>query len=209
MSEQQVPQVSKLMGELVAHQSEFNALRKADRQFWIEKPKTAIEIMVAALRNRPKEPASERTYKVLRPVTPKTVEPRPFKADDTFFSKTSGLKMAPHGDNFIKWFTGKVEDDVPDGDLRVFALTQAAYDRDIIADLGGEEKAEITLAELWRFMRQHENGAPGWFLCYIRDREGVLRTVYVCWFGDGWNANADALDGDRWYGGDQVLSRNS
>jgi hypothetical protein len=209
MSEQQVPQISKLMGELVAHQSGFNALSKSDRQFIVQDPKTAIAVMVSALRNRPKEPAPERAYKVLRPATPEIVEPRPFKADETFFNKNSDLKMVPHGDNFTKWFAGKVEDDVSDGELRVFALTQAAYDRDIIADLGGEEKAEITLGELWRFMRKHDRSASGWFLCYIRDNSGVLRTVYVDRNVDGWDACAYALGDYRWDDDRQVLSRNS
>jgi hypothetical protein len=208
MSEQQVPQVSKMMGELVAHQSGFNALPKSDRQFVVKETKAAIEVMVAALRNRPKEPAPECTYKVLRPATPKVAEPPLFKADDTFFNKNSGLKMVSHGDNFTKWFTGKVEDDVPDGELRAFALTQVAYDRDIIADLGGEEKAEITLTELWRFMR-HYDGEPGWFLCYIRDNTGLLRAVGVDCGGGGWHAGAYALDAYRWRGDNQVLSRNS
>ena len=209
MSEQQIPQISKMMGELVAHQSGFNALPKSDRQFVVKETKAAIEVMVAALRNRPKESAPEHTYKVLRPAMPKVDEPRPFKADETFFNKNSGLKMVPHGDNFTKWFTGKVEDDVPDGELRVFALTQVAYDRDIIADLGGEEKAEITLGELWRFMRKYENGTAGWFLCYIRDNTVVLRAVYIDWYDDGWSADAVALDDGRWSGDGQVLSRNS
>ncbi|MEK9179986.1 MAG: hypothetical protein AAB897_01060 [Patescibacteria group bacterium] len=37
----------------------------------------------------------------------------------------------------------------------------------------------------------------------------VLRTVNVNWNGDGWNANANALDDNRWNDDNQVFSRNS
>ena len=217
MSEQQIPQVSAMMGQLVAHQSGFNALPKSDRQFVFQEPKAAIVVMVDAIRNRPKEPVPERTYKVLRPpVTPKTVEPRSFKADDTFFNKKSGVKMVSHGSDFTSWFTGKVEDDVPEGMLVPMVLTQSAYDNEIIADLGGEEKAEVTLAEVWRLMQCQANGEDGALLTngyanifYVRDVNGVLRAVRVCWYDGGWRAFASARDGSRWSGQYEVFSRNS
>ena len=214
MSEQQVPQVSAMMGQLVAHQSGFNALPKPDRQFVFQEPKTAIVVMVDAIRNRPKEPTPERTYKILRPVAPKPVESRPFKAGDTFFNRKSGVKMVPHGSNVTSWFTGKVEEDAPTGDLVPFVLTQSAYDHEIIADLGGEEKTEVTLTEIWRLMERQANGGEGALLnngwaniFYVRDREGVLRAVDVCWDDDGWYVYALALDGIRWYDGRRVFSR--
>lgn len=214
MPEQQIPQVSKMMGELVAHQSGFNALPKSDRQFVVQEPKVAIEVMVAALRNRPKEPAPTREYKVLRPVAPMLAVNRPFNADDTFFNKNSGVKMVPHGSNFTSWFGGK-EEDVPEGTLIPFVLAQFAYDNEIVSDLGGEEKAEVTLGEIWRLMQRQANGEEGALLTngyanifYVRDREGVLRAVSVYWDDGGWGADAIALDG-RWYGGDRVFSRNS
>jgi hypothetical protein len=36
----------------------------------------------------------------------------------------------------------------------------------------------------------------------------VLRTVNVNWNDDGWNANANALDDNRWNDDNQVFSRN-
>lgn len=139
-------QTATLMGRLVEHQEYFNPLPSADAQWVIQNPKIAATLCVTAIKGRPKEPAPEREYGVLHPISAKPVESGPFKADDTFFGKNSGVKMVSHGSNFTKWFTGKVEEDVPDGELHAFTLTQAAYDRDIIADLGGEEKAETTLS---------------------------------------------------------------
>lgn len=216
MTEQQVPQVSKMMGELVAHQSAFNVLSKADRQFVIQQPKGAIELMVVALRSRPKEPTRERTYRILRPVAPKPAVSDTFKADETFFNKKSGVKMVEHGSNFTSWFTGKVEEGVPAEILVAFVLTQGANDTEIITDLGGEEKAEVTLAEIWRLIERQASGREGVLLTngwanifYVRDVNGLLRAVGVGWYDDGWGVYAYALDGFSWYVGGQVFSRNS
>lgn len=156
------------------------------------------------------------TYKVLRPVAPKSTEPRPFKANETFFSKSSGVKMVPHGSNFTAWFTGKAEENIPTGDLVPFVLTEYAYDNEIVANLGGEEKAETTLGEIWRLLERQANGEEGVLLTngyanifYVRDVNGVLRAVDVLWRGGGWNAYALALGGGGWSGGDRVFSRNS
>lgn len=221
-------QTAVLVGRLVEHQAYFNPLPTNDAQWAIQNPKDAVALCVSAIKGRTNgAPESGRTYKILRPVvatSPTTNQP--FKADDTFFNKKSGVKMVPHSSNFTSWFTGKVEEDVPVGDLVPFALTQSAYDSEIIADLGGKEKAEVTLAEIWRFMQRQANGEDGVLLTngdanifYVRDVYGVLRTVFFRWFGDGWRAGAHADDGwyplasalgrDGWCIGSRVFSRNS
>lgn len=210
-------QTSTLLGRFVEHQTSFNSLPSVDAQWVIQNPKDAAALCVTAIRNRPKKTAPERAYKVLRPVvTPKPTEPCPFKADEAFFSKTSGVKMVPHhGTDFTSWFTGKVEEDVPTGDLVSFTLTQSAYDNEIIADLGGEEKVETTLGEIWWLMQRQANGEDGALLTngyanifYVRDNTGMLRAVGVYWGDDGWDAHAYVLDGYRWRDGRQVFSRN-
>lgn len=210
-------QTATLMGRFVEHQEYFNTLPTKDAQWAIQNPKDAAALCVTAIKSRTNgAPKTEGAYRILRPVAPKPVEPRPFKSDETFFSKSSGVKMVPHGSNFTAWFSGKVEEDVPTGDLVPFVLTQSAYDNEIIADLGGEEKAETTLAEIWRLMQRQANGEDGVLLTngyanifYVRDVNGVLRAVGVTWGDDGWLARAHALDDDGWDGGDQVFSRNS
>ncbi len=205
------------MGQLVTHQACFKTLSNSDGQFVFQQPKDAIATMVAAIRNRPKGPVEKRIYKILRPIpTPPPTESLPFNADKTFFNKKSGVKMVEHGSNFKSWFGGKVEEDFPEGELRPLTLTQSANDSEIIADLGGETAAEVTLAEIWRLMERQANGGEGVLLnngwaniFYVRDREGVLRAVDVGWNDDGWFAGAVALDGVRWNDGNPVFSRNS
>ena len=202
-----------LLGRFVEHQQHFNSLPTADAQWAIQHPKDAAALCVVAIQSRTNgEPTEERTYSVLKPVQ---LAPNPFKADDTFFNKKSGVKMVEHGSNFISWFTGKVEEDAPEGMLVPFTLAQNAYDSEIIKDLGGEEAAEVTLAEIWRLMERQANGGEGVLLSngwanifYVRDREGVLRAVYVFWVGGGWSVDAFALDDYRWYDDGRVFSRN-
>lgn len=206
-----------LLGRFVEHQSHFNPLPTEDAQWAIQNPKDAAVLCITAIRNRNNGVAkTERTYRILQPITPKPVESRPFNADEAFFNKKSGVKMVEHGSNFKSWFGGKVEEDFPEEELRPLMLTQSANDSEIIADLGGEAVAEVTLAEIWRLMERQANGGEGALLnngCanifYVRDREGVLRAVCVHLDDDGWYADADALVGSRWRVVYRVFSRNS
>jgi hypothetical protein len=210
-------QTAILVGRFVEHQNHFNPLSTEDAQWAIQNPKDAVALCVTAIKSRNNgTPKTERAYRILRPVASKPAETLPFKADETFFNKKADMKMIEDGSNFKSWFGGKVEEDVPEGELQPLALMQNAYDREIIADLGGEAKAEVTLAEIWQLMERQANGQEGALLTngyanifYVRDVNGVLRAVDVDWDGDGWFAGADALDAYRWIVVRRVFSRNS
>lgn len=209
-------QTAALMGRFVEHQEYFNPLPTKDAQWAIQHPKDAVALCVKAIKSHSGSSEHGRTYKLLRSVAPKSIEPRPFKADDTFFNKKSGVKMVFHGSHFTSWFTGKVEEDVPEGILVPMVLAQSAYDNEIIADLGGEERAEVTLAEIWRLIQRQANGEDGVLLTngyfnifYVRDVNGLLRAVGVGWGGGGGSACAFALDDAGWGDGGRVFSRNS
>lgn len=206
-----------LLGRLVAHQRFFNPLSTAAAQWAIMKPKEAVALFVAAIMNRTKDsPKIERTFKVLRPVTPIPIASEPFSANNTFFNMKSSVKMVDHGSNFKSWFTGKVEDDAPSGMLVPFTLTESAYDHEIIADLGGEDKVEVTLTEVWRLMCVQANGEKGALLTngyanifYVRDVSGVLCAVFVYWYDFGWFVDALVLDAFRWSVDSQAFPHNS
>ena len=218
MAEQQVPQISKMMGELVAHQSCFNALPKADRQFVVQQPKMAIKVMIAALKNRPKEPA-EHTYRILRPIPPTPTPSLPFRVNDIFLNKENGrVKVGGWGSNFETFFRDK-EETAPPVPLQVYIiLGEDAYDQKIVADLGGEDAAEIAMIDFWEQIALQGNGesgalrVDGWAnIGYAKDAKGVLRTVGADWLSDGWDFHADGFPfPDRWYAGPRVVSpRNS
>ena len=125
-------------------------------------------------------------------------------------------KISGTGSNFDAWFGDKVEDPISKQTLRYRKLRQSSVDGPIITELGGEEKAETTLSEMFSLMAKQGNGEDGVLLnngwgniFYVRDNAGVLRPVRVNWFDDGWSVFASSVeDPDGWSDGLQVFSRN-
>ena len=143
-----------------------------------------------------------------------------FMAKDRFVldkSDSAKVKISYLGENFKAWLLDKVEEPFGGSTLQVLKLTQQSLDGPIIAELGGEEKAETTLSEIHALMAKQPNGEQGKLLTngyanifYVRDITGVLRAVSVYWYGDGWDVYADSISGpSRWDDGFQVFSRNS
>jgi len=143
-----------------------------------------------------------------------------FVVKDNFVINTEDdtkVKISYLGDNLKSWFIGKVEDPLSRSELRYHNLKENSLDSPIITKLGGEEKAESSLAEMFHLMSLQKNGEEGALLnngwaniFYIRDVNGVLRAVYVGWDGDGWSVGADSIE-DRYVWDDdrRVFSRNS
>lgn len=148
---------------------------------------------------------------------PKTGE---FSACDRFVVNTNAaarVKISYLDDNFLSWFRGKTEAPSGETDLRYYTLRRASVDLPIITELGGDAKAEITLAQIYALMKEQKNGKAGVLLndghaniFYVRDVSSVLRAVDVDWDGGGWGVSADSVEGpDRWGDGHRVFSRNS
>ncbi|MDP3799885.1 MAG: hypothetical protein Q8Q90_00480 [bacterium] len=156
---------------------------------------------------------------------PATTEP--FVARDRFVVNTSSdatVKISGLGSNFEEWFLGKIETSMQETVLRYQKLTKSSVDVSIIAELGGEAKAEIALAQVFALMQIQKNGEAGalfnngWAnIFYVRDINGTRCTMSVCWYGDGWNMNANAnsvesdveSESDGWFSGVRVFSSNS
>ncbi len=130
------------------------------------------------------------------------------------------VKISYLGNDFTEWFLsgdGKTEGSITETTLCYAKLRKASVDTPIINELGGEEKSETTLTEMFSLMEKQKDGESGALLnngwaniFYIRDQNGVLRTVGVFWRGAGWFVRAFPVEyPDRWLGGNQVFSRNS
>ena len=143
-----------------------------------------------------------------------------FVAKDRFVldkSDSAKVKISYLGDNLKAWLLDKVEEPFGGSTLCTFKLRESSLDGPIIAELGGEAKAETTLSEIHTLMAKQPNGEQGKLLIngyanifYVRDITGVLRAVSVYWYGDGWDVYADSISGpSRWDDGFQVFSRNS
>lgn len=126
------------------------------------------------------------------------------------------VKILYLDDLFKYWFLDKIEEPIQGGELRFQKLAKASDDGPIIAELGGEEKVETTLTEMFSLMKRQGKGEVGTLLTngyanifYIRDINGGLRTLYVYWYDGGWHVDANSIEKRfEWNDGLQVFSRN-
>jgi len=146
-----------------------------------------------------------------------------FVAKEKFVVNTkrnAPVKISAVWDNFTSWFLsgdGKTEDPISEQTLRYHKLRKYSVDGPIITELGGEEKSETTLTEMFSLMEKQKNGEDGVLLnngyaniFYTRDQNGVFRAVGVVWHGDGWYVGAGSVESPfGWGGSRQVFSCNS
>lgn len=131
--------------------------------------------------------------------------------------KNAPVKISFVSDYFKECFYGKTEELFGGSTLNYGKLSRSSVDGPIIAELGGEDKAETTLTEAYALMEAQKNGENGPLLTngwanifYIKDAKAVLRVVYVFWNVDGWYVDADDVTfPGSWYDDYQVFSRNS
>lgn len=205
MTEQQIP---KLVGALVEHQNAFAELPLEDAQWAIQNTVAAISLCVAAIKNRHCSELLEDVGTVTIARTERFIARKKFAVDTT-------VKISCLGDNFQELFLGKVEELLGEITLRYQKLRKASRDISIINELGGEEKAETVLAEIYALLERQRNGEKGTLLTngyanifYVRNVIGVLCAVDVRWRGDGWFVGADSVGSPYgWYEGHQVFSR--
>ena len=132
---------------------------------------------------------------------------------------TAELVIGWLGQNIKNNFLGKIEKNVAPSKLRAYRLKKDSVDNPIIAELGGEEKAEITVAEMIDLMKCQGRGQKGILLVngyanifYIRDSQGVLWAVDCYWYSAFrcWFVGARSLTlPNTWRDGVRVVSRDS
>lgn len=157
---------------------------------------------------------------ILKPITTITLPAiKKFVAKDYFkLDKTpDGVKIDHLGNDFKKHFLNKIEIDIPKTEITVAELIEEARDKEIIAELGGQE--ETTLAHFWELLKKQPKGEDGvlktnWRsnIFYIRDIEGALWAVNGDWSSDFafWYVFAYPVsDPFKWSRGRQFFSRAS
>jgi hypothetical protein len=141
-----------------------------------------------------------------------------FVASEKFVCGKSKVKISYLGNNFTEWFLGedgKVEAPIGEQTLRYARLKESSVDEPIITEIGGEEKAETTLMEMFSLMEEQRDGEVGVLLnngyaniFYIRDKNAALRAVGVYWHEGGWDVDALSVADPRgWNDGRQVFFR--
>lgn len=143
-----------------------------------------------------------------------------FVAKDKFRKDSKEVKFYGFYGSFEEDFlseNGKTEEPLSEQKLRYGNLTKNSVDGPIIEELGGEAKAETTLTELHDLLKKQGNDEKGDLLVngyanifYIRNTEGVLRAVGLCWGVAGWRVDAGSVERlGGWLAGYRVFSRNS
>lgn len=108
------------------------------------------------------------------------------------------------GQNFQNWF-GSMEFVEKKSKLLSKKLSKLMTDEEIQKQFN---PTELTLGEVFNYLKT-EADKNDWMIFYCRDKDGVLRAVFVSWYDDGWDVLAYALDDYGWGDGRQVFSRNS
>jgi len=122
------------------------------------------------------------------------------------------------GSNFKTNFLGKIEKNVPAGELNIHHPTKNSLDASIRAELGAEHE-ETTLAHFYELLTKQAHGESGALfvngytnISYIRDAKGNFWTVGA--YRDGgdhaWGVGASSVeDSCGWSTGIQVVSCKS
>lgn len=111
------------------------------------------------------------------------------------------------GTNFKEWF-GEPSVTPKKVDFLISVLEQPMNDKEIFEKY---KPNECTLDDV-AFALTNNIIQKDWFggIFYIKDSAGVLRTVDVFWYGDGWDVGAGPVGYPfRWPDGLRVFSRNS
>jgi hypothetical protein len=111
--------------------------------------------------------------------------------------------------NFDNQFVGLKVPAAPSTDFIVRKLEQNSLDAPIIAELGGEKNAEISVSHFKDFLQKNRKSTE-WFIFYLNGKDRNLWAVDVYWLSDdgGWNVNANSVsDPSEWYAGSRVVSR--
>lgn len=106
---------------------------------------------------------------------------------------------------FTEWF-GDMEFNDAQKSSRLFSkkLPRDMNDAEILAEL---KPTEVSLEEVYHALETADHS--DWRLFYVKDKDEVLRAVFVRWYDDGWVVSALSVgDPRRWLGGPQVFSRN-
>jgi hypothetical protein len=209
-------QIPVVAARMVEYQDEFGSLLNGSVQWVITHPKEAVALFVKTVNDHVKS-ATQAVVAILGEIittvtipatTEKFVVKDKFKVD---ISKEAKVKIAYVGDDFKEWFLKKIEEPSPGSTVYGRQLNKDSVNGPIIAELGGQEKSETTLSEIYVVMEQRQaNGETGEFFSYVRDITNTLRAVRVFWIGRGWYVGAVSVGGPReWRSGDLVFSRNS
>lgn len=219
-TEQQIP---KLVASFVEHQGKFEKLTTDEAQWVIMNTQDAIALFVEAVKDR----SVQKNFPDLRPLLVllgSTTVPIPagrFIAREWFKENTSdesAPKFGHIGEEFCELFLGKQEKVKSNkSTLRIHALRRKSKEGPIIDELGGEDKSETTLAEVFALIKKQGKCEKGKLLntggkniFFVRDVNNQLQSI--CVFSLGTSTSwavihlSNSKNSQDWSVGDFVFS---
>lgn len=148
-------------------------------------------------------------------VLPDKVQKQRFVVADHFTTENPEVKIGFVKDSFREWFGGKVEEASAWAPKFHHDLNNDSLDEEVLRDLGGADKVEVTPALIYNLLKFQPNGEAGDLLTngsanifYAKDVDGILRAVSLNWYDDGWRVYALPVDDPhRWNAGYRVFFR--
>lgn len=216
-TKQQIPVMA---ARLTEFQEVLQNLSVEDAQWVIINGKKAAELFVLAVMHRNRIVAD--FFKVLGPAVSKLIVPatiETFVARDKFKVNTTdneAVKISSLGRKFLSLFLEKSEAEFAGSVVGWRRLEKHAMNSAILTELGGQQVAKTTLAELFAVLSAQPNGESGdlsssWAnIFYIENINSLLSAVVVSWEESGWSIEAFAVEsGSDWDPGDRIFFRNS
>jgi len=130
------------------------------------------------------------------------------------FTKNTTVRLSTIFAEFKNRFFDKTEKPMAEMTYRKYKLLRISPDGPVIAELGGETKAEGSVAAVCALLERQGNGGAGFLqtngyanIFYAKDKRGVLCAIRVGWADTGWVIDAiPANDPLAWNGKHQVFS---
>lgn len=226
MTEQQL---AKVMGSFITHQRVLLGLTNEEGTWLDQHAKEVMGLLVEVVKKKFQEEKALKGFLQSCQTVEPVIKPKPtssilelmstvtvpatsasFVARDHFKLKKDGGIYSSLGNNFQSWFGGKTEDPIGEQILRCHKLLKPSVDDRIVAELGGEAKAETALSGMSSLMEKQKNGEDGVLLTngyanvfYVQDQNGVLRSVVGSFCRFGWCVDAGSVE---WFDGSNVFS---
>lgn len=194
-TKQQVPVIA---ARLTEFQEEFMDLPTEDSQWVIMHGKESARLFVDAVINHRintgaiastaifSEPSN---ITIISATTKSLIARDTFKIDE---NQRNAVKIIHIGDNFYKWFLDKVEQPFSGSTIYGQNLNRRSVDLQILSELGGLEKVETTLTEIYVMMERQGTvevdllDSKNASIFYVRDSTGVIRVVRLRWDYEHW-----------------------
>jgi len=129
------------------------------------------------------------------------------------FKRNAGVKWSTIWAEFKNRFFDKTEDPIAEVSYRIYKLLHTSADGPIIAELGGESKAEATFTAAFALLKLQPRGEQGFLqtngyanIFYVKDKNGTLCAVRIGWADDGWVIDAISVqDPLAWNGKHEIF----